>query len=184
MTFHLRIALFSIALGMAGVAACAGQPAVNCASTGPEESLAIARLGDDQFRFVHLPPTDLEAEREIELVRHRPANGCQPERIDLYPEEGGAPRLEAAFVHKVHGEPNLFAIVSWPRWHVGIGMRGTYYAVHAYRREGDAFVPNAAVVEHGVLYGGFVGIVEGQESTFEGTTPDGVIAMLRRFDLE
>lgn len=184
MAFHLRTVLLSIALGLAGPVACAGQPRADCAISGSEDGLAIARLGDDLFRFVDLPAADPTAVREIELVLHRPANGCQPERIDLYPEEGGAPSLEAAFVHAVHGEPNLFALVSWPRWHVGIGMRGTYYAVHAYRREGDSYVPNEAVMKHQALYGGFVGTVEGEESTFEGTTREAVIAMLQRFDLE
>lgn len=43
---------------------------------------------------------------------------------------------------------------------------------------------NDPVIQHQALSGGVVRAVEDATSTFEGTTPAGVIAMRRRFDLE
>lgn len=182
MAFHLRVALL-VAVGVSGQAACAEPNVGDCDASGARVFLASERLGGDVFRFSHRISAD-PAARDIELALHRPSNRCRPERVDSYGQEGGPPRLEATFVHTVAGEPNLLAIVSWPAWHGGIGMRGIFYAVYAYRWNGDAYVVNVVVVEHPALSGGIVGTVEDAPSTFEGTTPAGVIAMLRRFALE
>lgn len=167
------------------LSACADGKADDCsAALADQTTLATEHFAGDTLVFRHVADGASDNVEPVELVRYRSSQGCQPERVDLYEEDGGQPKLEATFVHQVKGEPNLFAIVSWPLLHAGLDMRGTYYAVYAYRRSDDALVRNDAVVKNRELYGGIVGTVEGEPSTFEGTTRDGVVAMLRRLELE
>ena len=121
---------------------------------------------------------------EIQVIRFRDRAGCAAEPVDTYHYNGGEPTLEAAFMHPVQGVPNLFAIVSWPLVHVGLGMSGSYYAVHAYHEIDGALVVNELVVKDTKLHGGVEGILEGEPTTFGGTTEQGVGAMLKRRGLE
>lgn len=175
-------------LGVAMAAAlprCAADPADHCAERAfPGAVIASERSGDGVVSFVGVQAEDEARGDQIQVVRHRDGSGCAAEQVDAYQEEGGAPALEASFVHSVQGEPNLFAIVSWPLWHAGVDTKGRFYSVYAYRDAGDALVPNEAVVRNRQLYGGVEGTLEGEPSTFEGTTEQGVVAMLERLGLE
>src|SRR5690606_26436652 len=122
---------------------------------------------------------------EIQVVHLRDDNGCIPEQVAMYGYGGGEPVLEDSFIHTVHGEPNLFAIVSWPNSHAGLGMHGRMYSVYAYHEVDGDLVLNRAVAETRELAGGVEGSVEGGiPSSFEGVSREGVIGILKRLGLE
>ena len=176
--------LFAAVLAAASGACAAHAPRACVSADDVRASLAIATVEDDILVFRPTPPVAGSDLQPIELVRHRSDAGCRPEPVDRYEPEGGPPHLHEIFVHPVQGAPNLFAIVSWPIWHAGEGIRGTRYAVYAYRVDGDHWARNDVIVKHPALYGGIVGTVHGAPSTFEGTTRDGVVAMLHRLGLD
>src|SRR5690606_21888985 len=85
---------------------------------------------------------------------------------------------EASFIHSIRGDPNLFAIVSWPLSHAGLEMTGRYYGVYAYQRAGATLTENTFVTHHSEVAGGIDGTVEGGKATFDGTTEAGLIALM------
>lgn len=179
---------FLIASGLSAVlvlAACTGQAqGDDCSAVADADALAVQPFADGLVQFVQAAPEAGSQVREISMTWARESAGCALQDVDRYREEGGAPTLEATFVHPVQGTPNLFAIVSWPMWHAGLETQGTLYSVYAYRQLDDTLVLNDVVVKHPQLYGGFEGTLEGEPSSFEGSTEQGVVAMLARLGLE
>lgn len=114
----------------------------------------------------------------IQVVYYQPDDKCLPVMVDSYELNGGSPRLEASFVYPIQGEHNLFAIVSWPLLHVGLGMNGRYYGVYAYQRSGAKLVLNTFVAWNPEVSSGIVGRYEGEDWNFEGTTEDGLISLM------
>lgn len=176
--------LLGLALS-AGLAGCAAEPAEGCsAETFPDAVIADQRFGESMVSFVGVDDSEDGVGQAIQVVRFRDGSGCAAEQVDTYHHEGGDPTLEASFTYTVHGEPNLFTIVSWPLLHVGLGMSGRMYSVYAYHEVDGALQLNDVVVHHHELRGGVEGLVDGEPSTFEGKTQAGVIAMLERLGLE
>lgn len=184
---------------MSGLAAsvvfptCAKEPVVDClsaAASQPDAVIADERFGNGVVGFVRavnavggLDGNDING-KGIEVLRFRDDAGCAAEQVDTYHYEGGEPTLEASFTHTVQGESNLFTIVSWPLLHVGLGMNGRFYSVYAYHEVDGVLITNDLVVKNKDLYGGVEGTLEGEPSTFEGKTEEGVVAMLERLGLE
>lgn len=167
----------------------AGNPGPGTSTTAPSgDVISKHRFGSATVGFVAVKRVvDIgngDTGEEIEVIRIRDDSGCTIEQVDTYYHEGGAPTLEAVFTHTVQGDPNLFTIVSWPLVHVGLGMNGRYYSVHAYRDAGGALVRNDAVMKNQQLHGGVEGLLEGESSTFEGKTEQDVVAMLERLGLD
>lgn len=182
--FMARAVIVAIVASWA-VAACGAEPPADCPL--PIEGATVVaeeRFADSVVRFVASNEGEGPEDRAIRLLRTRPGAGCATDTLDTYGEEGGPPTLEATFTHTVQGEPNLFAIVSWPLLHAGLGLDGRLYTVYAYREMDGALVRNDVVMKNQELYGGVEGTVEGEESTFEGKDKQGVIAMLERLGLE
>lgn len=181
----------AISAALVGCAVEPAEPAEGCSSQlHPGAVVAQERFGDGVVSFVGVENAigvqdgnDFSGE-EIEVLRFRDDSGCAAEPVDTYHYEGGEPTLEASFTHTVQGEPNLFAIVSWPLTHVGLGMNGRLYYVYAYHEADGALSANDVVVHHQELRSGVEGTVEGESSTFEGKTEQGVVAMLERLGLE
>lgn len=167
------------------LAACGSDAQVECPlPDGGATVVAEERFADSTVRFVATGKTDDPEDGSIRVLRTRPGAGCAEDVLDTYAPEGGAPTLEATFTHTVQGEPNLFAIVSWPLLHAGLGLDGRLYTVYAYREADGALVPNDVVMKNQQLYGGVEGTVEGEASTFEGKDEQGVITLLGRLGLE
>lgn len=57
-------------------------------------------------------------------------------------------------------------------------MNGRYYGVYAYQRSGATLVLNTFVAHNAAISSGIVGTYEGEESTFEGTTEDGLVSLM------
>lgn len=163
--------LFSIFATSALAADAACGPAI------PDNRLAQERLAGGTVAFLPVEQTD-DGDSVIEVVYYHPDQQCRPAVVDDYGINGGLPQLEASFIHPVQGEPNLFAIVSWPLAHAGLGMSGRYYGVYAYQRSATALAVNTFVTHHPEIGSGIVGTLEGEESTFEGTTEAGLISLM------
>lgn len=171
---------------------CAAEPGGNCSSelhTGTV--IAEERLNGSVVNFVRVSEVIdvVDGEEvlgdEIKVVRFRDGNGCAGDEVAYYGYGGGEPILEDSFIHSVQGEPNLFAIVSWPNSHSGLGMHGRMYSVYAYHIVDGNLVVNRVVAEKQELAGGVEGSVEGGiPSSFEGVSREGVISLLKRFGLE
>lgn len=139
-------------------------------------ALAVHRIGDLRVALHQRP--DADGERSIEVRQYRPQAACQAQVIGRYEIEGGAPRLEADFLHPIKGQTNLITIVSWPLQHVGLGMQGRYYAAHAYRPTADGLAVNTFFTDNPALHSGVVGVVDGVEQHFEGSTQRGLLALM------
>ena len=147
-----------------------------CTATLPDNSLAQKQFAGGIVAFQPLMHSDDHT--EIEVVHYHPDEGCLPVIIDSYEINGGSPTLEANFIYPIQGEPNLFTIVSWPLLHIGLEMRGRYYSVYAYHQLGSELTVNTFVIHNPALSSGIVGTIEGEETTFEGTTEEGLIALM------
>lgn len=167
------VAILAMGAGLSSGAFAASQDCVALVSGAP---LALERFADGVVAFV--PAETSAGSTEIEVVYYRPDDRCRPLVIDDYGIEGGDPRLETSFIYPVQGKPNLFAIVSWPMDHAGLEMRGRYYSVVAYRQSGAGLELNAFVAENTEISSGIVGTAEGIEHAFEGTTEEGLIALM------
>ena len=162
-----------------GVCFTSGAPASDAACTTalPDDLLAQEALAGGIVAFQ--PVTQgKEDHSEIQVVYYHPDEKCLPVAVDSYEHNGGPPSLEASFVYPLQGEPNLFAIVSWPMIHEGLGMKGRYYGVHAYEKSGSGLLLNRFVADNSAISSGIVGTSEGEESTFEGTTEEGLISLM------
>lgn len=185
MKILFRSVFLSGMAAIVAVSACAQEPTVACPAAVQDGTvLASHRDGDRVVNFIRAAPADGDPGAVIEVVSHRTGSGCATAYVDTYHYEGGEPTLEASFTHTVQGQPNLFAIVSWPRLHAGVGINARQYAVHAYRVVDGELVTNDLVVGNQQLHSGFEGIMDGEPSTFEGTTEQSVVAMLERLGLE
>src|SRR5690606_11021430 len=188
--------LFAFGLvASAALSASAQESVVDClaAATDQHDTAVITheRFGNGMVAFVDvanvievLDGSDVTG-KEIEVAWYPDASGCAAEPVDTFHYGGGEPVLEDSFIHTVHGEPNLFAIVSWPNSHAGLGMHGRMYSVYAYHEVDGDLVLNRAVAETRELAGGVEGSVEGGiPSSFEGVSREGVIGILKRLGLE
>jgi len=146
----------------------------NCSGYVDEGYLALEKLTEGSAVFRQRAPQAVE----IDLWFHAAANDCGARLVAGFEIEGGSPRLDDTFVYPLDGEPNVFAIVSWPMIHVGEGLRGRYYAVQAYHFEAGTLILNERVARNRDVASGIVGTVQGEESHFEGTTRQGVIRLL------
>lgn len=172
--------MFPVILGGSlGVTLSVHAAADDCASAVPDSSLAREGFAGGTVAFLPVEQTTDESEDSvIAVVYYHSDQQCRPQVIDDYGINGGFPQLETSFIHTIRGKPNLFAIVSWPLSHAGLGMSGRYYDVYAYERSGETLAVNTFVTHHPVISGGIVGTVEGESSTFEGTTERGLIALM------
>lgn len=168
-----RVAILAFAGGIASQSAASER---ECLRPSANELLAQVRFADGivAFQIDDAPG----AGPEIDLLYYEAGDWCEPVAVDRYEIEGGDPRLEASFVYPIQGQPNLFAIVSWPRLHVGIDMRGRQYSVLAYHQSGGGLEQNRFVADNPAVSEGFVGTIDGTEYTFEGTTEEGLIALM------
>ncbi|MFA5493830.1 MAG: lysozyme inhibitor LprI family protein [Porticoccaceae bacterium] len=148
----------------------------DCTAIVSGSALGWERLANGIAAFY--PADALDGGTEIELVFHQAHENCRPVAVDNYGIEGGDPKLEASFIHRIRGESNLFAIVSWPMDHRGLGMTGRFYSVFAYRQSGSMLELNRFVAENREVSSGVVGSVDGTEQTFEGATEEGLIALM------
>ena len=149
----------------------------DCMAALPDNLLAQEHFAGGVVAFQHVRQA-VDHDSEIQVVHYPPDENCLAVVVDNYEFNGGLPNLEASFVYSIQGEPNLFAIVSWPLLHAGLGMNGRYYGVHAYQPSGAALVLNTFVAHNAAVSSGIVGTYEGEESTFEGTTEDGLISLM------
>ncbi|MGE4336775.1 MAG: lysozyme inhibitor LprI family protein [Pigmentiphaga sp.] len=147
-----------------------------CTVALPDNLLAQEHFAGGMVAFQRVKQIK-DDDSEIQLIYH-PDEKCLPVMVDNYELNGGPPSLEASFVYPIQGEPNLFAIVSWPLLHAGLGMSGRYYGVYAYQRSGPKLVLNTFVADNLAISSGIVGTYEGETSTFEGTTEDGLISLM------
>lgn len=150
-----------------------------CTEALPDNLLAQERLAGGIAAFQLVKQTTDE-DSEIQVVYYHPDEKCLPVIIDNYEVNGGSPTLEASFVYPIQGKNNLFAIVSWPLSHAGLGMNGRFYGVYAYQRSGPALVLNTFVAHNAAISSGIVGTYEGEESTFEGVTESGLISLMTK----
>lgn len=169
---------FLYAAALAVLATAGAHARGDCAGAVRDSDLASERFADGVALFRPVETGAYRGGVEIELVHYRADEDCQPVLVDQYAIEGGDPRLEAHFIHPIKGEPNLFAIVSWPMDHAGLGMSGRMYSVFAYRQSEGVLETNDFVMENREISGGVVGTVEGETSTFEGATQDGLISLM------
>lgn len=179
-TFALRLChcvLLAIMVGSLCFTSNAQAVDSECTATLPDNMLAQEHFAGGIVAFQPIKQTRDE-ESEIQIVYYHPDEKCLPVMIDNYEFNGGLPNLEASFVHPIQGEQNLFTIVSWPLLHAGLGMNGRYYGVYAYQRSGAALVLNTFVTDNPAISSGIVGTYEGEKSTFEGTTEDGLVSLM------
>lgn len=172
---HVAPWLAAIALSLAAGSAAAQS---DCSSAIAAGALKSQPFGDGWVSFQPSGTMSATEAQAIDVLAYRTADGCTPVSLDRFEEEGGHPRLETVFEHEVAGQPNLFAIVSWPLDHVGLGTSGRYYAVRAYEAGASGITLNRRIVDHPVLASGVVGTVEGQAANFQGTSQNGLIALL------
>lgn len=174
----LRRRMLSVILaGSLGATFAARAADPDCVSAVPENPLAMERFAGGTVAFLPVEQTE-DTDSVIEVVYYHPDQQCLPVLVEDYGINGGLPQLEASFIHPIRGEPNLLAIVSWPMWHVGLGMKARYYDVYAYQRSGATLAENTFVTHHPEVGGGIVGTVEGEDSTFAGTTEAGLISLM------
>lgn len=147
-----------------------------CSEGGEQVVLKRLMFNEGEAIFVERP--SVAEGHSIELNYRTAGEPCLFSTIDLYDFEGGPPKLEASFVYSVEGNPNLFAIVSWPLEHSGLDMRGRFYAVHAYERENDTLIPNKLITSNVAISSGIVGFVAGENHQFKGATEAGVKSLL------
>lgn len=148
----------------------------NTAVTGVE--LASERFADGIVVFQPIGAEIDDDAMEIEVVHYRESNDCRSVVVDRYAFEGGEPQLEASFIHPVKGEPNVFAIVSWPMEHRGLSMAGRIYSIYAYREVGAGLALNDFVIQHPELNGRVIGVIDGESFDFEGKDEDGLISLM------
>lgn len=148
-----------------------------CTAALPDNLLAQEHFAGGIVAFQLIKQTR-DDDSEIQAVYYHPDEKCLPTMVDNYEFNGGLPNLEASFVYPIQGEHNLFTIVSWPLLHAGLGINGRYYGVYAYQRSGAALVLNTFVADNPAISSGIVGTYEGEESTFEGTTEDGLVSLM------
>lgn len=86
--------------------------------------------------------------------------------IDRYGVAGGSPRVSAFFTYKVHGEENIFVLISWFINSRGAGAYGDLYQIYAYKRNYlGAFIPNDTITFDSNL-SGMDGTLNGEPSNF------------------
>lgn len=170
--YSLMATLMAVLAGVAMVALAQDHP---CATAfDPDAALAVESFADG---VVAVQPAAADP-AEIEVVHYRESDACEPQVIDHYPIEGGAPRLEEVFLHHYHGWPVLVSIVSWPHQHRGLGMTGRFYSIYVYHRDGDSVQLNEALARLQGL-SGVVGTTEDWEQmTFAGVHRLGAAALL------
>lgn len=166
------IMIWSVCFTPAALAADA-----ECTVAASDNLLAQERLANGTVAFQLLEQANDE-DSQIQLVYYHPAENCLPITVDNYEFNGGLPHLEASFVYPIQGEDNVFAIVSWPLVHVGLGMNGRIYSVYAYQPAGTTLALNTFVAHNPEIGGGIVGRYEGEDWDFEGTTEDGLISLM------
>ncbi|WP_155826492.1 lysozyme inhibitor LprI family protein [Vreelandella zhanjiangensis] len=147
-----------------------------CAVATPDNPLALERFANGVVVFQ--PSLAPGSNTNIDVVYYPADDECRPVKVDEYGIEGGDPRLEASFIYTIQGEPNLFAIVSWPLQHAGLGMHGRFYSVYAYYQAGANLELNPFIAENSDVSGGIVGTVEGEEYAFQGVDEDGLISLM------
>lgn len=165
----------ALATLLAGVVLVASAEDHPCASGFDRDAaLAVEAFADG---VVALQPAAADP-AEIEVVYYRESDACEPQVIDHYEIEGGAPQLEAVFHHHYHGWPVLVNIVSWPHQHRGLGMSGRFYSLYVYHQDGQQVRQHEELARLQGL-SGVVGTTEDREpATFAGTYPLGAAALL------
>lgn len=148
-----------------------------CAAGLPDDLLAREHFAGGIVAFRQIDQVSDE-DSTIQVAWYHPDENCRPVTVDNYEFNGGLPTLEASFVYPIQGEDNLFAIVSWPLLHVGLGMNGRYYGVYAYQPAEATLALNTFVAGNPEVSSGIVGRYEGEDWNFEGTTEDGLIALM------
>ncbi len=119
----------------------------------------------------------------IDVVLYKTMGACRKSIIDRYEWAGAVPTVEAVFPYSVHGEMNLFVIVSWQIDHRGLGIYGTSYQIHAYEKGSEGWLESNQTIRDANEMTGIEGVDNYEEVHFYGKNPEEVKQLIDNLGL-